>query len=367
MKVTMRASSRNRALRWKMTLLLPLIGVSGLKARRVRRALKAPSQSKSIIPDLRLRFSRTDFFFRTSTVRRSEGDATMSMAEGEDYTGPPVSDDEQEEGESQPAAETQAEEMEEDEEEEAAVLDLMEEKDLDEEGNVVPSVASSKKSSKKGKGKAPTTPKRKRGNEDSDDEGEDKMTVDSTPLKPKKKKKPRKSEQINLHAVSEEQVLVANMEGTQIVHLKLRKRYYAEALDFIRWLDNASESVGELLGSTHRAEVLEAMEFFRVGFEYGIESAAVRILQVLEIEQWPDALRIHLQLGLKKMLHLIWSKDNNASTSEDGKELKGVRAKLLECYRSIYFDPVPDLEPRQQINRITKNVIECVQFMILYE
>jgi condensin complex subunit 1 len=62
-------------------------------------------------------------------------------------------------------------------------------------------------------------------------------------------------------------------------------------------------------------------------------------------------------MGLKKMLHLIWSKDNNA-TSEDGKELKGVRAKLLECYRSIYFDHVPDLEPRQQVNRITKNVIE---------
>jgi condensin complex subunit 1 len=61
--------------------------------------------------------------------------------------------------------------------------------------------------------------------------------------------------------------------------------------------------------------------------------------------------------GLKKMLHLIWSKDN-ASTSEDGKELKGIRAKLLECYRSIYFDPVPDLEPRQQVNRITKNMIE---------
>ncbi len=59
------------------------------------------------------------------------------------------------------------------------------------------------------------------------------------------------------------------------------------------------------------------------------------------------------------MLHLIWSKDN-ASTSEDGKELKGIRAKLLECYRSIYFDPVPDLEPRQQVNRITKNMIEYV-------
>jgi condensin complex subunit 1 len=59
------------------------------------------------------------------------------------------------------------------------------------------------------------------------------------------------------------------------------------------------------------------------------------------------------------MLHLIWSKDNS-SMSEDGKELKGVRSRLLECYRSLYFDPLPDMEPKQQVNRISKNMIECV-------
>ena len=57
------------------------------------------------------------------------------------------------------------------------------------------------------------------------------------------------------------------------------------------------------------------------------------------------------------MLHLIWSKDNNA-TSEDGKELKGVRSRLLECYRSLYFDALPDMEAKQQVNRIAKNMIE---------
>ena len=59
------------------------------------------------------------------------------------------------------------------------------------------------------------------------------------------------------------------------------------------------------------------------------------------------------------MIHLIWSKDHS-STSEDGKELKGIRSRLLECYRSLYFDPLPDLEPKQQINRIAKNMIEYV-------
>ncbi len=59
------------------------------------------------------------------------------------------------------------------------------------------------------------------------------------------------------------------------------------------------------------------------------------------------------------MLHLIWSKDNNA-TSEDGRELKSVRSRLLECYRTMYFEPIQNLEPKAQINRIAKNMIECV-------
>jgi condensin complex subunit 1 len=57
------------------------------------------------------------------------------------------------------------------------------------------------------------------------------------------------------------------------------------------------------------------------------------------------------------MLHLIWTKDNNA-VSEEGKELKGIRARVIECYKSLYFDAVPDLSPKQQVSRIAKNMIE---------
>lgn len=62
------------------------------------------------------------------------------------------------------------------------------------------------------------------------------------------------------------------------------------------------------------------------------------------------------------MLHLIWVKDNNASTSEDGKELKGIRQRLLEVYCSLYFEADPELagDAKGQVNRIAKNMIECV-------
>src|SRR5260221_13389968 len=65
-----------------------------------------------------------------------------------------------------------------------------------------------------------------------------------------------------------------------------------------------------------------------------------------------------VQEGVKKMLHLIWTKDNNTSTSEDGQQLKGIRQRLLECYRTLYFEPIIGLEAKEQINRITKNLIE---------
>jgi condensin complex subunit 1 len=58
------------------------------------------------------------------------------------------------------------------------------------------------------------------------------------------------------------------------------------------------------------------------------------------------------------MLHLIWSKDN--STVEDGKEVRGVRGRLIECYKELYFSPLADLSPKDQVNRISRNMIECV-------
>lgn len=52
------------------------------------------------------------------------------------------------------------------------------------------------------------------------------------------------------------------------------------------------------------------------------------------------------------MLRLIRSKNNQ--TSEEGKELKGVPSRLLECYCSPLFDPLLDMDPKQQANWIAK-------------
>ena len=150
-----------------------------------------------------------------------------------------------------------------------------------------------------------------------------------------KRKKPRVSA-ADLAAVSAEQ---SHLDPALITKLRLTKKYYSDALKFIKQIESAIPTLCQLLVSTTKTEVLESMRFFRTAYEYNISSADV---------------------GIKTMLHLIWTKDNNSTSSEEGMDGRGVRASLIEVYRSLYFDVVPDLAPKQQVNRIAKNMIEWV-------
>ena len=76
-------------------------------------------------------------------------------------------------------------------------------------------------------------------------------------------------------ALTDEQAALAALESNQLLHLRLRKRYYSEALNFIRQVEEAAQMIFQLLGSTHKTEVLEGMEFFRVAHEYQLDSAEV--------------------------------------------------------------------------------------------
>jgi len=92
--------------------------------------------------------------------------------------------------------------------------------------------------------------------------------------KSKSKKDGCKSE-LDMAALTDEQAALAALESNQLLHLRLRKRYYSEALNFIRQVEEAAQLIFQLLGSTHKTEVLEAMEFFRVAHEYQLDSAEV--------------------------------------------------------------------------------------------
>lgn len=119
------------------------------------------------------------------------------------------------------------------------------------------------------------------GEEHDNEEDEPPMSMDGdddhSPKKSKKKRSklgPRKS-QLNVAALSSEQAALAALQTDEILHLRLRKKYYVEALSFIRQIEGAMETMCNLLGSTNKPEVLEAIEFFRVAFEYKFSTAMV--------------------------------------------------------------------------------------------
>ncbi|KAI5475738.1 hypothetical protein MNV49_000900 [Pseudohyphozyma bogoriensis] len=162
--------------------------------------------------------------------------------------------------------------------------------------------------------------------------------------KDREKKKARRSEGMDLASADRDKIL-ASVDQDTLTRLRLTKKYYADAIVFIEQLDRASEVISDLVASTVKSEVLEAMEFFRVAHQYKLESA---------------------EIGVKKMLHLIWAKDD-AVTGEDGKELKGVRSKLIDVYTQLYIEEVPDLSDADQVKRVAKNVIELTREATLAE
>ena len=86
---------------------------------------------------------------------------------------------------------------------------------------------------------------------EADDDSDEEMTEGPTsaPVTPSKKKKkrpttlkPRKSSSLNLESLktlTNEQAALAALESNQILHLRLRKKYYAEGLNFIRMVEGA--------------------------------------------------------------------------------------------------------------------------------
>lgn len=182
----------------------------------------------------------------------------------------------------------------------------------------------------------------------SDEEGEAQPKKERS--QPKKKKAPRRS-MLDL-AAADQSVALAQVDSDTLQRLRLTKSYYVDAISFVESLETAMETVTELLASSVKSEVLEAIEFCKVAKEYKLEAS---------------------EQGIRRMLHLIWTKDETANTAaatataaadgeDEVKETKGVRSRLIECYSQLYFEPPEALPEKDQIAFVARNVIECVSF-----
>ncbi|GAA5881885.1 hypothetical protein JCM3774_005765 [Rhodotorula dairenensis] len=180
-----------------------------------------------------------------------------------------------------------------------------------------------------------------------------------------KRRAPRRS-MLDLAAADQSNAL-AQVDSDTLQRLRLTKAYYADAISFIESLEAAMDTVTELLASSVKSEVLEAIEFCKVAKEYKLEAS---------------------EQGIRRMLHLIWTKDETPNTTtgaaaaaaaahhqaegagadDDGaKEAKGVRSRLIECYSQLYFEPPEALPEKDQISFVARNVIELTRDATLAE
>ncbi|AOA64089.1 Condensin complex subunit [Komagataella phaffii CBS 7435] len=111
--------------------------------------------------------------------------------------------------------------------------------------------------------------------------------------------------------------------------LKLTHQYYKDAIKFIKTIHRGTKLAAVILYSKNRTEVLETMDFFVLADAYGIEIA---------------------ELGVKKMLHLVWIKNNN----DEG---TSVSSHLMECYKQLFFTTPATATPLEKATYIASNLV----------
>jgi condensin complex subunit 1 len=110
--------------------------------------------------------------------------------------------------------------------------------------------------------------------DEAEDEGED------ASVRPSR----RNGKAPDLDAIAKEQITAAK-DGQAIQHLRLTKKYFSDAIAFIRLIQSGIPALSELLVSTSKAEVLESMQFFRIAHIYEIPLAEVRWLSKLKYRE----------------------------------------------------------------------------------
>lgn len=142
----------------------------------------------------------------------------------------------------------------------------------------------------------------------------------------------------NMGATSNESSENAENDSTQgsntvsthsYLKVKLTIKYYEDAIKFIETLERCAARTAKLLHSRNKGEVLEAMDFFVLADAYNIENA---------------------QLGIRKMLHLVWMK----GTSDDGTD---ITAHLFECYQSLFLTAPLRATALEAAAYVAKNLI----------
>jgi condensin complex subunit 1 len=124
--------------------------------------------------------------------------------------------------------------------------------------------------------------KKDAGEEEEDDEAKDEAEGEGEDASVRPSRRNGKAP--DLDAIAKEQITAAK-DGQAIQHLRLTKKYFSDAIAFIRLIQSGIPALSDLLVSTSKAEVLESMQFFRIAHIYEIPLAEVRWLFKLRFRE----------------------------------------------------------------------------------
>jgi len=139
-------------------------------------------------------------------------------------------------------------------------------------------------------------------------------------------------------------------DPAQISTLLLQKRYYTDALQFVRQLEAILPTLCQLLGSRVKAEVGDVIDWFVEAHAYRLDGAAV---------------------GLRRMMHLVWGDEQQHSTldqqaGEDGPK-HSVREHLFQAYKRVYLETDPGMTGKERCEGIAQNLLGMVRGATLAE
>ncbi|KAK3104798.1 hypothetical protein FSP39_010318 [Pinctada imbricata] len=103
-------------------------------------------------------------------------------------------------------------------------------------------------------------------------------------------------------------------------------QYLKDCLAFATQIQAAVPIICQLLGSKTVTDVLEAIDFFVTGFEFGVTAT---------------------MMGIRRMLHLIWSRES------------GVKDAVVSAYKRLYLNPQGGNQ-RAKANAVVKNLSALV-------
>lgn len=133
-----------------------------------------------------------------------------------------------------------------------------------------------------------------------------------------------------------EQPVTSPEEAEMMQTLLMQKRYYSDAILFVKQIDRAFPMLLKLLSSNVKTEVFEVMDLLVDAHIYGLQAS---------------------REGVRRMMHLIWEQD---LSTEDGTR-RSIREHVLLCYRRIYLEVDVRLTGRERTAAIANNLLKMVE------